>query len=181
MPKIARTLTLFAILTLTAQLAHGGPLSAIEAMSATVMQRHQSSFSGLGLRARIKPPQMMEGFSIVPSLEYWRNQSTIQAFGIQSTRKDATLAGLARYDFKHAGWQPYVGAGLGLHFISNEVNAPSLGLNNASESVIKGGVVALAGVSFGLAGKLGNLIEVEYHGLSDQSQLKINWGLSVGL
>jgi hypothetical protein len=180
MPKIARTLILLATLTLCAGFAHAAVLSGVEAMSSTVMQPHQSSFSGLGLRARITPPRMMEGFSIVPSLEYWRNHSTIQAFDIQATRKDATLAALVRYDFQHAGWQPYLGGGLGLHFLSNEVDAPSLGLRNATDSTIKGGVVGLAGVTFGLAGKLGNLIEVEYHGLSDQSQFKINWGLSVG-
>jgi hypothetical protein len=159
--------------------AEGAVLTGVEAMSATVVQRHQSSFSGMGLRVKIHPPRLMEGFSIVPSLEYWRNLSTIQTFGIESTRKDATLATLLRYDFTHSGWQPYVGAGIAMHFLSNQVNAPALGLEDASDSLIKGGVVALAGVNFGLAGRLGNLIELEYHHVPDHSQLKVNWGLSV--
>lgn len=180
MRTIARMLCLLAALVSLAAVAHAdGMLTSVEAMSSTVMQRHQSSFSGLGLRGRIKLPQLIEGFSLMPGIEYWRNQSTIQTFGIQSTRKDASLGAMLRYDFKRQGWQPYVGAGLGMHFLSSEVNAPSLGLDHASDSVIKGGLSALGGVSFGLAGKLGNLLELEYHQLSDQSQLKFNWGLSV--
>ena len=180
MRMIARTLTLLALLAFSARASHAAVFSAVEVLSSTVMQKHQSSFSGLGLRARIQPPQLMEGFSLMPTLEYWRNQNTIQTFGIRSTRKDAALAGLLRYDFKRSGFQPYLGVGLGMHFLSNEVDAPSLGLNDASDSLIKGGVAVLGGASFGLAGRLGNLIELEYHRLSEESQLKINWGLSVG-
>src|SRR5207253_1350537 len=180
MRTIARMLFLLAGLTLGSGLAHAtGMLTSVEAMSSTIMQRHQSSFSGLGLRGRVKVPQLIQGFTVMPTLEYWRNQSTIQTFGIQSTRKDASMAGVLRYDFRRQGWQPYVGVGFGIHFLSSEVNAPSLGLDHASDSVIKGGLEGLGGVSFGLAGKLGNLIELEYHQLSDQSQLKFNWGLSV--
>ena len=125
MRTIARMLFLLAGLTLGSGLAHAaGMLTSVEAMSSTIMQRHQSSFSGLGLRGRVKVPQLIEGFSAMPTLEYWRNQSTIQTFGIQSTRKDASMAGVLRYDFRRQGWQPYVGVGLGIHFLSSEVNAP---------------------------------------------------------
>ena len=180
MRTIARTPILLATFALVASNVHAATLvSSVEVVSSTVMQRHQSSFSGLGLRGRVKLPQLIDGFSAMPTIEYWRNQSTIQDFGIQSTRKDASLAGVLRYDFKRQGWQPYVGAGLGLHFMSNEVNAPTLGLDHKSVSTVKGGLEALGGISFGLAGRLGNLVELEYHQLSDDSQLKFNWGLSV--
>jgi hypothetical protein len=151
---------------------------AIEGVTSTIFQQHQSSFSGIGLRMRVPMPQLIDGFSIVPTLEYWRNKSTLSDFNLETTRKDATLAGLLRYDLKRQGFQPYFGAGLGIHFISSEVDAPSLGLNNESESVIKGGALLLAGVKFGLAGKLGNLAELEYHAAGEHSQLKFNWGLS---
>ena len=195
MRTIARMLCLLAALVSLAAVAHaqgnttaaappsssGSMLTSIEAMSSTVMQRHQSSFSGLGLRGKVRVPQLIEGFSLMPTMEYWRNQSTISTFGIQSTRKDASLGAVLRYDFKRQGWQPYVGAGIGMHFLSSEVNAPTLGLDHASDSVIKGGLSVLGGVDFALAGRLGNLLELEYHQLSDQSQLKINWGLTVSL
>jgi len=201
MRTIARTLCLLAVLSLPAGLARAatttapapptptpaatstssstGLLTGTEILLSTVMQQHQSSFSGLGLRGRIKVPQLIEGFSVMPALEYWRNQSTIQHFDIQTVRKDATMAAILRYDWKREGFSPYAGAGWGLHFLSNEVDAPVLGLNDASDSTIKGALEALGGISFGLAGRLGNVVELEYHHLPGQSQLKFNWGLSI--
>ena len=201
MRTIARMLCLLAILPLPAGLARAAdaatpptpPTTATsttaststslftgtEVLLSTVMQQHQSSFSGLGLRGRVRVPQLIEGFSVMPAIEYWRNQSTIQTFDITTVRKDATMAAILRYDWKHEGWQPYVGAGWGVHFLSSEVDAPVLGLNDASDSSINGALEALGGISFGLAGKLGNVIELEYHHLPGQAQLKFNWGLSI--
>jgi hypothetical protein len=150
----------------------------LEGVTSTIFQKRQSSFSGIGLRMRVRVPQLIEGFSVVPMIEYWRNRSTLEDFGVEATRKDATLGALLRYDWKREGWQPYAGAGIGLHFLSAQLDAPSLGFDDESESVMKGGLALLGGVRFGLAGKLGNLIELEYHGIGEQSQLKFNWGLS---
>jgi opacity protein-like surface antigen len=151
---------------------------AIEAVTSTIFQQKQSSFSGIGLRMRVQVPQMIQGFSVMPTVEYWLNKTSLPDFGIQTNRKDATLSALARYDFPHPGWQPYLGAGVAIHFLSAKVNAPSLGLNDRSDAVTKGGLVVLGGAKFGLAGRLGNMIELEYHYVPDQDQLKINWGLS---
>jgi opacity protein-like surface antigen len=142
------------------------------------MQEGQSSFSGLALRTRIHSDQLIEGITLMPTIEWWRSSNTIQPFGIEASRKDATLEMDARYDFKRQGFRPYVGAGLGMHFLSSKVNAPSLGLRDASNSLIKGGVAALAGVTFGLAGKVDNFIELKYHHIPDYRQLKLNWGLA---
>jgi hypothetical protein len=71
--------------------------------------------------------------------------------------------------------------GFGIHFLSSEVDAPSLGLDDASDSLIKGGASVLAGIGFGLAGRLGNIVELKYHHVPDHSQLKINWGISYKL
>ena len=153
-------------------------LNSIEGVTSTIFQKNQSSFSGIGIRMRVRLEQLAEGFSVQPTIAYWRNQSTLDQFDIKTTRKDATLGGLMRYDFKREGWQPYIGAGVGIHFLTNEVDAPSLGLNDESESLVKGGLALLTGVRFGLAGKLGNLVELEYHHVPDVSQFKFNWGLS---
>lgn len=179
MRTTARMLLLLAFLASSAGVAHALNLTSLEAMSSTVMQRHQSSFSGLALRAKLKLPQLVEGFSVVSAMEYWRNKSTISTFGISSTRTDASLVGFFRYDMKREGWHPYGGLGLGVHFMSSEVDAPTLGLNDASDSLIKGGFALLGGVSFPATEKIGNLLELEYHVLSKEtSQLKLNWGLS---
>jgi opacity protein-like surface antigen len=164
--------------TATTTAPTGASPKAIEGVTSTIFQQHQSSFSGIGLRMRVQVPQLIEGFSVVPMIEYWRNTSTLSDFDLETTRKDATLGALLRYDWAREGWKPYFGAGVGMHFLSSHVDAPSLGLNDESESVIKGGVMLLAGVKFGLAGKLGNLMELEYHGVGAHSQLKFNWGLS---
>lgn len=161
--------------------ARAGVLTGVDGMTATVLQEGQSSFSGIALRARFHPDRLIKEVELMPAVEYWRNSSSVSPYGIETMRKDATLAFDARYRFNPAGWQPYVGAGYALHFLTTRVNAPSLGLNNASDSVIKGGLSALAGLSFGLSQRIDNFIEVKYHHVPDYRQLKINWGLTYRL
>jgi opacity protein-like surface antigen len=156
---------------------HAAIVEGVEAFTSTVFQQEQSSFSGIGFRFRVAPPRLMTGFSIVPSIEYWRNKNRVETFDIETARKDATMAAFLRYDWKREGWQPFLGAGLGVHFLSSEVDAPSLGLNDESDTLIKGGLAWLAGVRFGVTEKLGNMLEIEHHYVPKQSQLKINWGL----
>lgn len=153
-------------------------VTGVDAMSATVLQEGQSSFSGLGLRVRLHPERMVQGLELMPSIEYWRNSSTVPPYNIRASRRDGTLGLDVRYMFHPSGWQPYVGAGFGVHFLSSRVNAPAFGLDDASDSVIKGGLAALAGVTFGLSKRLDNFIEVKYHHIPDYRQLKINWGLA---
>ena len=152
----------------------------IEAMTSTIFQEGNSSFSGLGIRLRIHPPSLMDQVSLLPTIEYWRNSSKVQPWGIETTRKDATLGMDVRYDFRHSGWQPYIGAGFAMHFLSNQVDAPSLGLEG-KDSIIKGGLTALGGVQFGITDRLANLIEVKYHHVTEYKQVKLNWGLSYSL
>jgi len=146
-----------------------------------VMQEGQSSFSGIGLRARLHPDRLIPGVEILPSLEYWRNSSTVPPYDIHTTRKDATLAVDARYNFKLNAWNPYVGAGYGIHFLSSRVDAPSFGLSDATDSVIKGGLAAMVGTTFVMTKRLDNFLELKYHHIPGYRQLKINWGLAVKL
>jgi hypothetical protein len=175
---------LFVVLLLLASapaVARAGLISGLDGMSSTVMQEGQSSFSGLAVRVRLQPQRLIQQVELMPSVEYWRSSNTVQHYGIETMRKDATLGMDARYTFNTKGWRPYVGAGFGLHFLSSRVNAPSLGLNDATDSVVKGGLAALGGVSFGLSQRLDNFIELKYHHITDYRQLKINWGLSYRL
>ena len=160
--------------------AHAGGLllSGVDGISSTVLQQHQSSFSGLALRARVRSDRLIQGIVFMPTIEWWRASNSIQAFGIETMRKDATLGLDARYDFRREGVRPYLGAGFGMHFISNRVNAPTLGLVNATNSLIKGGLSALGGVSFGITSKIDNFLELKYHHIPEYSQLKFNWGLA---
>ena len=154
-------------------------ITGVDIMSATVMQEGQSSFSGLALRARLKSPELLDNVSIMPTVEYWRNSSSVSTFGIKSIRRDATLGVDGRWNFP--AWnhlKPYAGAGFAAHFLSNKVDAPSLGLVDASDSVVKGGLALLGGVDWEMSGHLGNMLELKYHHVGGYRQMKINWGLT---
>jgi hypothetical protein len=156
-------------------------LAGVDVMTATVMQEKQSSFSGLGLRMRITSPRLIQGIELMPMVEYWRNANSIEPFGIRTTRKDATLGADVRYAFRSTGTRPYVGGGFALHFLSSTVDAPSLGLNNESHALVKGGLSAMGGLAFPLAGRFENFVELKYHHVPSYRQLKLNWGLSIKL
>ncbi len=175
-----RLLPIAAALVLIPAAAHasGITLSGVDGITSTVMQQHQSSFSGLALRTRIQSDRLIQGIVLMPTIEWWRSSNTVQPFGIETMRKDATLSMDARYEFRKEGVRPYLGAGFGVHFLSSRVNAPTLGLDNATNSLIKGGLSALGGVSFGLTQKLDNFLELKYHHIPEYSQLKLNWGLA---
>src|SRR5688572_15064709 len=66
----------------------------IEGLTSTIFQKDQSSFSGIGIRMRVQLQQLAEGFSVAPAIAYWRNQSKVDEFDIQVTRKDAMLGGM---------------------------------------------------------------------------------------
>lgn len=155
-----------------------GPLYGLDAMTSTVMQEGQSSFSGLAIRTRLHDLRLIDGWEVMPSIEYWRNGSTVQPFGIQTSRRDLTLAVDVRYNFRQEGWSPYLGVGVAAHSLSNRVNAPGLGLIDAEDSLLKGGLSALAGASFPMGARFENFVEFKYHHVTDYRQLKLNWGLS---
>jgi hypothetical protein len=164
-------------LTLVAR-ATAGSLTGVDAMSSTIIQHDQSSFSGLGLRLRIEPAPGLPGLEVMPGIEYWRNTTTVQIYDIRSQRRDATLGADVRYRFPTSGWSPYVGAGFGIHFLSSGVRAPLLGVPLESHSIMKGGLAALGGVSFPLAGAFDSFIEAKFHWVSSYEQLKLSWGLA---
>jgi len=168
------------LLLVSAVLARAQVFSSVDMMTSTVMQQHQSSFSGISARVGLRSTRIVEGFDFLPYVEYWRNSARIEVLGhtITSIRKDATLGADARYTFQREGWRPYLGAGLGVHFLSTEVDAPSLGLDHASDSVIKGGLSALAGITFPLTAHLDNFTEIKYHHIPSYSQVKINMGIA---
>ena len=155
-----------------------GPLFAVEGLTSTVMQEGQSSFSGLAIRTRLHDVRLIEGWEVVPSVEYWRNSSTVEPFGIQTSRRDLTLAADVRYNLRLEGWTPYLGVGIAAHSLSNKVNAPALGLIDAENTLMKGGLSALVGASFPMGVRFENFVELKYHHVTDYRQLKLNWGLA---
>jgi len=158
-----------------------GMLSGADAMSSSIMQHNQTSFSGLSARLRLKPAPGLDGFEVMPGLEYWRTTTTVPIYDIRSQRRDATLGIDARYRFQTGGWSPYLGGGFAIHFLSSEIQAPMLGVPSESKSIMKGGLDALGGLSFPLAGAFESFLEVKYHAVSDYEQLKLSWGLAFNM
>lgn len=174
------TLVLLAALAF-APSAQAMKLTAMDVMTSTVMQEKQTSFSGIAARGRMTSPMFIQGIEFMPTLEYWRNSNTVDPFGIHTSRKDATLCVDVRYAFRSKGTQPYLGCGYGLHFLSASVDAPTLGIIDASNSLVKGGFDVLGGLSFPLTNKVENFLELKYHHVPNYRQLKFNWGLSINL
>jgi hypothetical protein len=169
------------LLIVSAALARAQVFSSVDVMTSTVMQQHQSSFSGISARVGLRSTRIVEGFDFLPYVEYWRNNARIEIldYTITSIREDATLGVDARYTFQREGWRPYLGAGLGVHFLSTEVDAPTLlPLDHATDSAIKGGLSALAGITFPLTAHLSNFTELKYHHIPGYSQVKINMGIA---
>ena len=180
LPAFLLVLASFPYMARADTMARAGALTGLDAMTSTVLQKGQSSFSGIAVRLRIHPAAMTQSFEILPSIEYWRNSNTIQPYDIHSSRRDATLGVDARFRFQHEGWAPFVGAGLGIHFLSNEVDAPVLGVQDAQTSSVRGGLAVLGGVTFPMTQRIDNFLELKYHMLSGSEQLKLSWGLAVG-
>lgn len=167
--------------TANAATAPAGGLRGVDVIMSTVMTPHQSSFAGLALRARLQSARIIPQIEFMPSLEYWRNTSEVPSYDITATRKDATLSFDTRYNFVTRGMRPYLGAGWALHFMSSTVDAPSLGIHNADDSLTKGNLAALGGIAFPMNDRIDNIIELKYHFLSDLRQFKINWGIAFHL
>ena len=150
----------------------------IDAMTGTVFQQGQSSFSGLGVRLRVRHPALVPNVEILPTFEYWQNTSHVDAFDIETKRRDATLSADMRWMFASRPWKPYLGAGFGLHFLANEVRAPSLGLPHGAEGIVKGGLQAMCGVEANPDARIGSFLELKFLDVTGFRQFKFNTGLA---
>lgn len=169
----ARMLVLLVAILAMPAAAFAGSITGVEGTLNTVFQKDQTSFSGIGMRLHMRAPGNITGLSLVPTIQYWNNHSTFSSFGITSSRSDATLGIESRYAFTGVQLQPYFGLGYGLHFLSSEVTAPGV---NGSDSVTKGAMSLLGGISVPLAGSLQNDFGAQYDFMGDGSQFKLNWG-----
>jgi len=80
---------------------------------------------GLGVFADLgtfAPRVMFEGYA-----DYWSSSEDIPTGGEASAR-DIVLGARAKYAFpvNHPKIQPYIGGGLGIHFVSTEVSTPAI-------------------------------------------------------
>lgn len=156
--------------------AHAG-VSGLDVMTSTVFQEGQSSFSGIALRLRLRSGALLPSVEIMPAVEYWQNVNRLTVYELKTTRSNATLGCQVRWMMEREHWQPYLGGGLAVHFLSDKVSSPQINEANQSNSTVRGGYSLLAGVSFPLTEKLSNYVELQHHGVSRFRQLKFNTGL----
>lgn len=154
-----------------------GGVVGLDAMTSNVFQEGQSSFTGIALRLRLKSAALLPNVEILPAIELWQNVSRVSIWGIKTTRSDATLGCQARWTFTREGWQPYLGGGLAVHFLSDRVSSSVYPQFNQSNSTTRGGYSLLGGVTFPMTERLYNYVELEHHGVSHYRQLKFNTGL----
>ena len=145
--------------------------------TSTVFQEGQSSFSGIAARLRIRAAAFRPNLEILPTMEYWQNNSHLDTYDIRTSRRDATLGTDVRWVFDtKKGWQPYAGAGVALHFLNEELKFPPHPAQ--SSGLVRGGFAALGGVEFNMGARLGSFVELKYHAVSKYRQIKFNTGLA---
>ena len=163
--------------TTTPPVKRGG-ITGLDVMTGTVFQEGQSSFSGVAMRMRVRNSRFVPSVEFLPTIEYWQNTSHLDAFDIETRRRDATLGLDLRWMFAAKTWRPYAGAGFSLHFLDDELRAPNFGTPRAASGVVKGGFDLLGGVDFSLGNKLGSLLELKLLNVTRYRQIKFNTGLA---
>lgn len=146
-------------------------------LMSNVMQEHQTSISGFGIRGRFQSQLLIDNVTFMPTIEWWRSANHIDPYGIEAQRIDNTLGCDVAYQFPVKDMVPYAGVGFAIHFMSSKVNAPSLGVYNAEKTLTKGGPTLLLGVGFPLTQTVQNFLELKYHHISDYRELKLSWGI----
>jgi hypothetical protein len=155
-----------------------GGVSGIDAMTSTVFQQGQSSFSGLAFRMRLQSSRLVPNIELVPAVEFWRHRNEVSTYHIRTSRGDATLSFQGRWTFPREHWQPYLGLGAAVHFMDEKVDAPDYGLDNVHNSTVRGGYILDGGINFTITSAISNFLELEYHGVSDYRQTKLHTGVS---
>jgi opacity protein-like surface antigen len=150
----------------------------VDGMMQTIKPQGQSGVSGLALRTRLQSDDLPAGMSLMPSIEYWRNADRLDDFGVRATQSDFTAGVDGRFDFRWRSVSPYLGGGLGLHFIKQEFVASALDLNQRIDHT-KLGPDVFAGVQMAPAGWLQSFFETKFAFVPSYRQFKLNWGVGV--
>lgn len=158
---------------------HAFRLAGADFQLQTVKRHNQTAISGLALRARLDDVDLPVGLMLMPMVERWKDKSSVEFVGIEAMQTDLAVGIDAAYQWDWGAWSPYLGAGLATHFIAIEANAPSLGLNDAQDTLTKVGPDFLLGVDMPGAAGVRSTLEFKYQYISDYEQFKFNWGLTV--
>jgi len=121
--------------------------------------------------------------SLEPRIDYWSQSE--EAFGTKVSVRDVAVGARAKYHFatSNPNMRPFAGAGLGLHFLSAEVemSLPGFPTESYSDGETKLGLDVGGGLATTMSPRVDLIGEVWYGVVSDFSQFSLRMGLSYKL
>jgi hypothetical protein len=153
----------------------------LDVMAAAVALEGQSPTTGLGARMRIDSLDLPAGLLLLPTVEWWRDKSSSNTFDFSSSQRDLAIGLDGVYQWQWGAFQPYMGAGFAFHFLKSDLQAPGLGVPDASESKVRFGPDFLFGLRFPASGKLQPFGEAKYQHAPPARQFKVNFGLGINM
>lgn len=150
-----------------------------------VSQGFESSQSGFGLNARADLGDLTTNLRLVPEVNFW-SVSEEFGFGDESfswTWRDVAINANVQYVFDLEGtFQPFLGGGLGLHFITLSMTDSFMGETfSATGSTTEIGVNLIGGALLNLDGPVSPYGEFRYVLVSGINHLMIQAGIMYAL
>lgn len=141
------------------------------------------SLGGLALFGHANLGEVAKGISLHPEVMYWGVSKDFGS-GVEWSISDFAINANAHYNLGTPDKvMPYVGAGLGLNFLSSTVkmNIPFFGTMDVSESVTRLGINVLGGAEYPLSSNLSAMAEARYVIASDFNHFQIRAGVTYAL
>ena len=141
------------------------------------------SLSGLSLSGHAYLGDVAQNIGLYPEVVYWSASKDLGS-GFDWSVSDFAINANAHYRLSTQGnVQPYVGAGLGLNFLSSTVkmSLPFFGTTEVSSSVTRLGINILGGAEYSLNSDLSVVADARYVIASDFNHFMIRAGVMYAL
>jgi opacity protein-like surface antigen len=170
-------------------------LGAIWAPSA--MAESDLGFKGIGAAVGYVGPEDIDGtfsigafmdhgnitdrISLESRVDYWSQSES--AFGSEASVRDIAVGARGKYNFvvSNPKIQPFLGAGMGVHFVKAEVSMPDFGIpgmpTSVEDSMTKFGLDLGGGISTPVAPRADLMGELWYGIVSDVNQFNLRFGM----
>lgn len=141
------------------------------------------SLSGLSLSGQAYLGDVAQNLGLYPEIVYWSASKDFGS-GVDWSVGDFAINANAHYAFDTQGSvKPYVGAGLGLNFLSSttKMNLPFFGTTEVSGSATRLGINILGGAQYALNSNLSVIADARYVIASDFNHFMIRAGVMYAL
>ena len=141
------------------------------------------SLSGLSLSGQAYMGDVAQNIGLYPEIVYWSASKNLGS-GVHWSVSDFAINANARYNI-NSEWnvKPYVGAGLGINFLSTTVkmSVPFFGTMDVSGSATRFGINLLGGAEYKLNPSFSVLADARYVLASDFNHLMVRAGVMYAL